>query len=831
MLRFLFAIRNVKITHMSSIPPNLKGLSSKEAKDLLSRYGTNEIVKSKPLSFFSDLFLRFKNPLIFILVLAAVISFLFGEGTESLIIVIIVFTSVMLDFINTHKSQKAAEKLKEHVKITATVLRDGSLREISLASIVPGDIVFLSPGDIIPADGKIIEAQDFFINESSLTGESFPTEKEKNTSVYMGSSAITGTAFVEVEATGHKTKFSHIAEMLLKREEPTEFDRNISDFSFLITKITIVLVAFVFFVKMFGHSPLLESFLFAVALAVGLTPELLPMIIALNLSKGSLAMAKHGVIVKKLSAIQNIGSMDILCTDKTGTLTEDKITLVRWVDGYGKDSENVFHNAYINSYYQSGLHNPLDAAVKETKKVSMAGYRKVEEIPFDYLRKRNSIVVENDGKHILITKGAPEELFHVSKFYDNDREHLTEDRLKELKSTYTNLSKDGFRVLGVAVKIISEIKEVYKKDDEEGMTFIGFIAFLDPPKKTVAATLRVLKEHGIEIKIITGDNELVTNKIAREIGLESRGTLMGSEIEHMSDDALRVNAENNTVFARISPDQKTRIVQLLRQNGHTVGYLGDGINDAPSIKAADIGISVNNAVDVAKESADLILVRKSLHELIEGVIEGRKTFSNTMKYLMMSLSSSFGNMFSMAGISIFLPFLPMLPAQILLNNLIYDSSQFAIPLDNVDPESIKKPKKFSIKFIKRFMLVFGSVSSLFDFITFGTLFFVFKLPEHAFQTGWFLESLATQSLVVYIIRSSKLSFSKSRPSLAIVSATLAAVLIGVLIVFSRLGTFFHFFPLHLTTVLTIAAIVIVYLGAVEITKMWFYKKLSTGNDI
>ena len=806
------------------LPKGVSGLSHREARERLKLYGSNEIIQSKKLSVAANFFLKFKNPLIIILIIAALISGFLGNRIDPFIIIAMVILSVAIDFINTYKSQRAAEALRDRVKITATVVRDGSIQEIPLSLIVPGDVAILSPGDVIPADGTILQAKDFFVNESSLTGESFPAEKETSSGVYMGSSVVTGTGLMTVLATGRKTKFSSIAESLTRKEEPTEFDRGIKDFSVLIMKVILILVIFVFFVNAFTKHQLLESFLFAIALAVGLTPELLPMIIALNLSRGSLVMSKRGVIVKKLSAIQSFGSMDILCTDKTGTLTEDRIVLIKCVDGFGAESDKVFLYSYVNSFYQSGFLNPLDTAVVDFKKLHTKEYKKIDETPFDYIRKRNTVVVDDPEGRLLVTKGAPEELLHDCSFYGDNAAAFTEEARKRIDEEYQALSKEGFRVLAVGIKKIHEMKEVYGKNEEHDMVFLGFIAFLDPAKKTVAETLDKLEEYGIEIKIITGDNDLVSQKIARDINLSVKGILTGKEIEALSDDALRVRAEETTIFARVSPDQKTRIIRLLQKNKHVVGYMGDGINDAPALKAADVGISVNNAVDVAKESADIILIYKSLKDLVDGVIEGRKTFSNTMKYLMMSLSSNFGNMFSMAGASLFIPFLPMLPTQILLNNLIYDSSQLALSMDNVDSADIKKPRKLDIRFIKKFMMIFGPLSSIFDIITFLVLLLVFHFVESDFQTGWFLESLATQTLVIYMIRS-RFSLLKSKPSMVLVISTLVAVGIGWVIAQSPLGTIFNFQPLPLLALLTIGAIVAAYLAAVYFAKQWFYHKL------
>ena len=803
----------------------LQGLSSAEAKRRLIQYGPNQIVEGKKLSAALAFLLRFKNPLVLILVFAAILSALTGEPVSAGIIIAIIIISVVLDFVNTYRSQQAAESLKEKVQVLAHIIRDGKVQELPLHTIVPGDIVQLSAGDIIPADGKLLQAKDFFLNESALTGESFPSEKDVSAEVSMGTSVVTGNGTLEVITTGKNTKFSHIAESLSRPQQLTEFDRGIKDFSYLIMKITFVLVIFIFLVNALlkGQDKILEVFLFSAALAVGLTPELLPMIIALNLSRGSLAMSKHGVIVKRLSSIQNFGSMDVLCTDKTGTLTEDKIELVKYVDAEGKPAEEIFQYAFISSTFRSGFKNPLDKAVKEFKNLNIGDCRKIDEIPFDFERKRDSVIVEQNGKRMLISKGAPEELFKVIKFYQDESHLVTKELLWQLEAEYHALSADGFRVLAVTVKPIED-KNIYDKTDESEVTILGFIAFLDPPKKSVSDTLKRLENYGIEIKIITGDNELVTQKIAQDIHLPVKGILLGKDIALLKSSEFSKKFEQTTIFARVTPDQKRMIIEQLQKNGHVVGYLGDGINDAPSLKAADVGISVNNAVDVAKESADLILLQKDLHQLINGVIEGRKTFANTLKYLMMSLSSNFGNMFSMAGASLFFRFLPMLPTQILFNNLLYDGSQFAIPGDTVEEEFLQKPRKLNIHFIKRFMLVFGPVSSLFDFATFFVLYFGFHFTDSRFQTGWFLESLATQSLVIFLIRTRALSLAKDKPAKLLVITTMLALVIGSVAALSRIGVLFKFTPLPLPALASLSGIVLAYLLVVEFAKRIFYKK-------
>jgi Mg2+-importing ATPase len=594
-------------------------------------------------------------------------------------------------------------------------------------------------------------------------------------------------------------------------------------------KIKFSLVFGIFLIDIILKHNFFDSFLFAVALAVGLTPELLPMIITLNLSKGSLAMAKHGVIVKRLSAIQNFGNMDILCTDKTGTLTEDKIVLVKYVDGEGQDSESVLLAAYLNSVFSSGFKSPLDGAIRDFKTLDTSAYIKIDEVPFDYVRRRDSVVVSLADKHHLIVKGAPEQIIDVCTSYGADAGALTAELHADVIATYQAMSKDGFRVLGVAEKVLPPDQKTYTKEDEVSLTFLGFIAFFDPPKESVGETLKTLEAYGIEIKILTGDNELVTQKVMQEISLPSKGILMGTEIEHMTDAALAAKVEGITVFARVSPDQKERIIRALRSHGHVVGYMGDGINDAPPLAAADVGISVNNAVDVAKDTADLILLEKSLDTLTEGVAEGRKTFANTLKYLMMDLSSNFGNMFSMAGASALFSFLPMTPPQILLNNLLYDSSQLAIPTDAVDQSYMMKPRRFKIRFIKLFMLIFGPISSVFDFITFFLLVSVFHFGGAAFQTGWFLESIITQTLVVYVIRTKKIPFLESSPSRALLLTTLGAVAVAWAVAYLPIHVLFGLVPLGILPVLSILGLTIVYLVCIEFAKRWFYLKIVTDD--
>lgn len=833
-----FATQDVE-TIISELHSSPNGLKHSEAEKRLKENGLNVISGEKKLHVFLEFLSNFRNPLVLILLFASIVSFIFGQIINAIIISTIVILSVVLNFFQEYRANKAAQKLKEKVATKADVIRDGVEQEISIKQICVGDIVSLRAGDIIPADARLIEAKDFFVNQSSLTGESFPVEKnasvlrKENPSlsdltnmVFSGSSAISGDAKAIVVATANNTEFGKIAEKLILTTTESEFTIGMKNFSLLIMRTTIFFVLFIFlFNILFKHGDFFESFIFAIAIAVGLTPELLPMIMSVTMSKGSLAMAKKGVIVKKLAAIPDFGEMDILCTDKTGTLTQDKIELVTYTDVFGKHSEEVLLNAYLNSFYQTGIKNPMDQAVVSFKKEGIGDFKKIDEIPFDFNRRRTSVVVEKGSKRFIITKGAPEEVIKNCLSYqdDNKTKKIEAKTLQKINKQYHDLSADGYRVLAVAVKQLHDNKNIYKKEDEVGLSFLGFVSFLDPAKKDVKNVLADLEKMGLEIKVITGDNEIVTQKICREVNLDIKGVLLGSEIETMTYEALKVKVKNTTVFARCSPDEKNKIIRALKDSGHVVGYLGDGVNDAPALKTSHVGISVNNAVDVAKESADMILTHKSLEQLKEGVLEGRKTFGNTMKYIMMGISSNFGNMFSVLGAVLFLPFLPMLPIQILLNNLLYDISQISIPSDNVDTEYIQKPRGWNMQFIKKFMFIFGPISSLFDFLTFFTLYVIFKSSAGVFQTGWFLESLATQTLIIHIIRTRRIPFIESTASKYLIFSTFFVVTLGWILPYTFFGNFFQFAKLSPQILLSIGAIVGVYIISIEIGKRIFYK--------
>jgi P-type Mg2+ transporter len=802
----------------------VNGLSSAKVLQLRKQHGRNVLqVGPQRSRAFLALLARFKNPLVIILLLAATLSLFFGDKASFFIIATIICLSVGLDFFNTYRSEQAAEALKDKVRVKVTVRRSGREENVPTADLVPGDIVLLTAGKVIPADGVIIESKDLFANEAALTGESFPQGKAVNAEVFMGSGVISGEGIMRITQTGQGTKFAHIAAALQSARRTTEFEREIRDFSALIIKITFFLVIFVFLVNVLFHRNVLESVLFSLALAVGLTPELLPLIITLNLTKGSLRMAREGVIVKQLSAVQNFGSMDILCTDKTGTLTEDKIALVKYVDGKNVASERVLELGYIASVFSTGFENPLDTAVEQFKHINIAAYKKIDEIPFDFERKREAVVVHHrtDKKRFLIVKGAPEEVLRICSGYDDTTAHLTPRFREVIQHTYDELSRGGFRVIAVASKEIGTEKR-YEPEDEADLRFQGFLAFLDPAKASVGETLERMESMGIGVKIITGDNAYVTQKIASDIGLSVEGTLTGDQLARLNQHELVAAVEKTTIFARVNPEQKMQIIQALQTNGHVIGYMGDGINDAPSLRAADVGVSVNNATDVAKDAADFILLRKSLHELANGIVEGRRTFANTMKYLRMSLSSNFGNMFSMAGASLFLPFLPMLATQILLNNLLYDTSQFAIPLDNVDESEVLRPRRLRISDIKKFMWSYGLLSSCFDFVTFGTLVWVFHLHEGAFQAGWFLESIFTQVFVVYVIRTRHVPFKDSWPAAILVVSTVLVSILAALAVLLPVRTLFHFGHLSAAQVATLGGIVFVYLCCAQLIKPRFY---------
>ncbi len=811
-------------------PAAANGLTSQEAETRLKQYGPNDPAPPKRQSAVLDFLRLFLNPLVLILLIAAVSSAFLGDAADAGIIIAIVLLSNVLDFTQTHTSQKAIKQLQQRVAPTATVLRDGKWQEIRRINVVPGDVVRLSAGDLVPADARLLESRDLYIQQAALTGESMPVEKQvrgeevstkpdAENMVFLGTSVVSGTASAVVVATGAKTSFGDIAARLASRPEQTAFDQGLKDFSLLITRTVFFLVVFLVVVSVVRHRDPFQSLLFAVALAVGLTPEFLPMIVSVTLSKGARAMARKKVIVKHLAAIQNFGSVDVLCSDKTGTLTSGNMALDRSLNAFGDPSQRVFTLAYLNSKFETGITSPLDMAILQNPEPEEAtGYEKRDEIPYDFERRRLSIVVERQSRRILITKGAPEGILARSGTYESDGRTAALDAaaLELCRKTYEELSRQGFRVLAVAYADV-EARPNYSAADEKDLTLAGFLTFSDPPLPDAGKTIAALRGDGVEVKIITGDGDLVTAHVCSQVGLESGKIVLGDELEAMTDAALEHVAEQTKVFARVSPAQKNRILLALKHRGHVVGFMGDGINDAPSLHAADVGISVSTAVDVAREAADIILVEPGLDVLASGILEGRKAFGNVMKYLLMGTSSNFGNMFSMAGASLFLPFLPMLSTQILLNNFMYDVSQITIPTDNVDDEFLQKPKRWDISLIRKFMVFIGPISSIFDFLTFYVMLHHFHAGQVLFHTGWFVESLATQTLVIFVIRTAK-NPMRSRASRPLTITTLAIVAAGILLPYSPLAGPFGFVPLPRTYFAFLASATIVYLVLVEFGK-------------
>jgi Mg2+-importing ATPase len=814
------------------------GLSSAEAATRLLHYGANTLDAQRHYSLLLKILSRFRNPLVLILLAAAAISALTGDVASLVIISAIVLLSVLLDSVQEYRAEQAAEQLRVSVALKEQVLRDGREITIRADSLVPGDVVLLAAGDLVPADGLVLEARDFFVNEGLLTGESYPTEKRATVegianvdvaqaanAAFMGTSVISGSAKLLLCATGNATQLGEISSTLRHTPPPAALERGVYEFGTLIVRLTILLVLFVLLVNTLFHRPLLESFLFALALAVGLTPELLPMIVSVTLARGALRMAKQKVIVKRLAAIHDLGSMDVLCTDKTGTLTEAKIQLIRHITLSGADSERVLELAWLNSHFESGLRSPLDTAILEHAPHSPSAWTKLDEVPFDFERRRVSVLLEREGRRVLVVKGAPEDVLKLSNRYEqsgeSDTQPLEAAALARAHKQFQALGEEGFRVLGIAWRDEPASQSHVAVADERDFVFAGFAAFLDPPKASAGAAIAALERSGIGIKILTGDNERVTQYVCTQLGIPVEGMITGAELSALSEEALGARIEETNLFCRVTPSQKNRIILALKRRGHVVGFLGDGINDAPSLHTSDVGISVDSAVDVAKDAADIILLDHDLKVVERGVREGRRTFGNIMKYIMMGTSSNFGNMFSMAGASLILPFLPMLPIQILLNNLFYDFSEVPIPMDEVDDELLAQPRHWDIQFIRNFMLVLGSVSSVFDFLTFGLLLWVFNATEALFQTGWFIESLATQVLVIFVIRTRRNPL-RSRPNPLLAVTSLAVVTAGILLPYSAIGQWFGFVPLPPAFLVALGAMVICYLLLAEGVKRWFY---------
>ncbi len=818
------------------VPP--EGLSGEEALRRLSQYGPNLL---KPPTRSGPLWLllgQFKSPIILLLIFAAGLSFSLGDQTDGVIILAIVLISGLLGFWQEHGAANAVAKLLVAVQIKAEVLRGGASVEIPLEQVVPGDIVLLSAGNNVPGDCRVIESKDLFVDEATLTGETYPAEKSsgpvpadaplarRTSALFMGTHVVSGSGKAVVVSTGRQTEFGKISDHLRLRPPETEFERGIRRFGYLLMEVTLVLVVAIFAINVYFHRPVLQAFLFAMALAVGLTPSLLPAIIGVNLAHGARRMAQLKVIVRRLASIENFGSMNVLCSDKTGTLTEGKLSLISALDLDGKDSAKVFLSAYLNAVYETGFASPIDEAIRSHATLDISKYRKLDEIPYDFLRKRLSVLVDDGGMHRMVTKGALKNVLETCSTAEKaDGTVVGIGAVMDgLQYRFKALSDEGLRVLAVASRDMG-VQARIAKEHESGMTFLGFLVFSDSPKEGIAETIADLAKLGVALKVITGDNALVASHVAQKVGIAQPAVLTGSEILQMSAGALLERAPQINVFAEVEPNQKELIVRSLQKAGNVVGYMGDGLNDASALHAADVGISVESAADVAKEAADIVLLEKDLRVLHDGVCEGRRTFANTLKYVFMATSANFGNMFSMAGASLFLPFLPLLPKQVLLLNLMTDFPEMTIATDNVDQEAIEQPRRWNIKFIRRFMIWFGLLSSVFDYVTFGVLLFTLKANERQFQTGWFVESVISACLVVLVIRTRR-TFFQSRPGRYLLLATLAVVVVTVVAPYTPVARFLGFEPLPGLFLLAVVVIVAAYAVAAEIAKRLFYKSVQ-----
>ncbi|ROM52464.1 magnesium-translocating P-type ATPase [Pseudomonas rhodesiae] len=839
---------------LGTLGSHTDGLTAAEADALRVQYGLNEVEHEQPLPWWVHLWHCYKNPFNLLLTLLAVISWLTEDMKAATVIFSMVVLSTLLRFWQEAKSNKAADALKAMVSNTATVLRrdDGKRIELPIKQLVPGDLIVLSAGDMIPADCRVLSAKDLFVSQAAMTGESMPVEKfaqqqdaqtrnplDLENILFMGTNVVSGAATAVILTTGNSTYFGALAQRVTATDRATtSFQHGVNKVSWLLIRFMFVMAPLVLFINGFTKGDWTEALLFALSIAVGLTPEMLPMIVTSTLAKGAVFLSRKKVIVKRLDAIQNFGAMDVLCTDKTGTLTQDKIFLARHVDVWGEESDDVLEMAYLNSYYQTGLKNLLDVAVLDHVEVHRelkvgTAFQKVDEIPFDFNRRRMSVVVAEQGlPHLLICKGAVEEILSVcnSVRHGDTNEALTEELLARIRQVTAAFNEEGLRVVAVAARPMTAGRDTYSLADENDLTLIGYVAFLDPPKESTAPALKALKAHGVAVKVLTGDNELVTAKICREVGLEQQGLLMGNDIEAMTDAELATAVETTNVFAKLTPAHKERIVRLLKANGHVVGFMGDGINDAPALRTADIGISVDSAVDIAKEAADIILLEKSLMILEEGVLEGRRTFANMLKYIKMTASSNFGNVFSVLVASAFIPFLPMLPMHLLVQNLLYDISQIAIPFDNVDADMLAKPQRWQPGDVGRFMLFFGPISSIFDITTFALMWYVFNAntPDHQtlFQSGWFVVGLLTQTLIVHMIRTPKIPFLQSRAALPLMVMTGVIMAVGI---FLPMGPLAHYFKLQALPSLYfvfLPVILLAYMGLTQAVKGYYIRKFG-----
>ena len=836
---------------LQQLTSRLDGLTQVEADTRLKQYGLNVIARAQRQSALLRLLSNVKNPLILLLVALGVLSFLTGDLRATVVIFVMVILGIVLRFVQEMRADNAAEKLKAMVSNTATLVRDGKEQEVPLKMLVPGDIIRLAAGDMAPADVRVLSAKDLFLNQAALTGESLPVEKKADAApadvhnplelvniCFLGTNVESGAATAVVICTGEQTYLGSLAASIVGQRQLTSFDKGINKFTWLMILFIAVMVPAVFLLNGLSKHNWMEAFLFAMAVAVGLTPEMLPMIVTVNLSKGALAMARKKVIVKRLNAIQNFGAMDVLCTDKTGTITQGKIVLEKHLDVNGEDSERVLHFGYLNSFHHTGLKNLLDEAILKHEELEQhlqvqEKYRKIDEIPFDFVRRRMSVVVEDkSGLNTLICKGAVDEVLSLCTRVELNGEVIAvqpehDTRRRQLAD---ELNGQGFRVIALAYKQMQGAPDepVYAVKDESDLILLGFLAFLDPPKDTAAEALKRLHSLNVDVKILTGDNEIITAYICKEVGIPVENLLLGSQIEAMSDDELAVAVAASSVFARLAPVHKERIIRALQSKDHVVGFMGDGINDAPALKAADVGISVDSAVDIAKESSDIILLENNLLILEQGVLEGRRVFGNIIKYIKMAASSNFGNMFSVVGASVFLPFLPMLPIQVLINNLLYDFSQTAIPTDKVDADWLAKPRKWAIGEIERFILIIGPISSIFDYLTFFIMLYLFNSWQNPalFHTGWFVESLFTQTLIIHVIRTNKIPFIESRASWPLIATSLIIVAVGAWLTVSPLADTLGFVALPPLYWLLLAIMLLCYMIVTQLVKTWFIRRFG-----
>ena len=812
------------------------GLKSDEALERLTRYGPNLLERKKKTDAFTLLMRQFSSPISLILLFAVALSFFLLDPQDAAIILVIVLVSGSLGFWQERGAANAVEKLLAIIQTRATVFRDGHPIEIPVEEVVPGDVIKLNAGDIIPGDSAILDSKDLFVDEATLTGETYPVEKIRTklmpdtplasrvNTLLMGTNVVSGTAIAVVVHTGPQTEFGKVSDRLRLRSPETGFEHGLRRFGYFLMELTMILVIAIFAINTLLGRPALQSLLFSLAIAVGLTPQLLPAIVSVNLAHGSRNMAHQKVVVKRLASIENFGSMNVLCSDKTGTLTEGRVQLHSAINMDGNESEKALLHAYLNAFYETGFTNPIDEAIRGYRKFDISEYRKMDEVPYDFVRKRLSILVSIGNDHIMVTKGALENVLGVCSHAENSDGRIVDisESNDQIHHRFKDFSSKGFRVLGIAYRKAGS-ETIITREHETNMTFLGFLVFHDPPKPRITDTIGELKRLGISLKMITGDNRLVAASVSQQVGLSTLQIVTGVEIRGMSDEALLKRVNDTNVFAEIEPNQKERVILALRKAGNIVGYMGDGINDASALHAADVGISVDSAVDVAKESADIVLLQKDLQVLVQGVQEGRKTFANTLKYVFMATSANFGNMFSMAGASLFLPFLPMLPVQVLLMNLLTDFPEMTIPTDSVDKELTEKPRRWDMKFIRDFMATFGLLSSVFDYLTFGVLLFLLHAQPLFFRTAWFVESVLSASLIVLVVRTRR-SFLRSTPSKYLLIATMLMALVTIALPFTSLGMLFEFRPLPIWLLLTIAMIVMLYVIAAEITKAFFYRK-------